>query len=139
MLGSGYTVEWIGKVVRSAIKGYMRILGLEERGMTARNRAAAETATKRRFQKLCGKKSWFKLAPDGGGREEKPFRTRKPTQAQVKAKIEAVMFVPYTQGGGLKQSLTKIEENLGFQRRFKYIESGYQHGGDPDNQRSMVW
>ena len=102
MLGSGYTVEWIEKVVRSAAKGYMRILGLEERGMTARNRAAAETATKRRFQKLCGKKSWFKLAPDGGGREEKPFRTRKPTQAQVKAKIEAVMFVPYTQGGGAK-------------------------------------
>ena len=63
MLGSGYTTEWIGKVVRSATKGYMRILGLEEKGMTARNRAAADTATKRRFGKLCGKKSCFKLKP----------------------------------------------------------------------------
>ena len=100
----------------------MWILSLVEKGESARNRPATQTATRRRFSRLCGRKNWFKLTLEGEKPKERGFKVKRPTKAQERAKIEAVMFVPYTQGGTLKQKLTQMEENLGFNRRFKYVE-----------------
>ena len=121
MIAMGYKTEWIRKVLEGALKGYMRVLRLVHEGKTTRNRSAASTATKRRFGKICGSQSWFKVGDEKGDKGSKPGG-RKGARNRQKGKVEAVMFVPYTEGGNLKRELGAMEERLGLQRKFRYVE-----------------
>merc|ERR1711954_579420 len=73
LLAMGYPTEWIRKVLEGAMKGYMRVLKLVQEGKLTRNRSAADTALQRRFGKVCGSQSWFKV---GKEKEKENTRTR---------------------------------------------------------------
>ena len=102
-------------------------------GTTRRNRKGAETWLKRRYNKLCGKTSWYKLAGDYERLQELAWdpeenqnsrnsNVRKPHRKPDDRYIESVMFVPYTPESQLKTQLTKMESKLPNRTRFRYVE-----------------
>ena len=56
----GYHEDWRKRVLETTLKGYMKILALEKRGQTMRNRNGKCTANKRRFKRTVGKQNWFR-------------------------------------------------------------------------------
>ena len=56
----GYPEDWRRKVLESTLRGYMRILAQEKKGVTMRNRTGKCTAMKRKFKRTVGKQTWFR-------------------------------------------------------------------------------
>ena len=109
----GYGQPWREKVLLSTMKGYMRILNKCTQGTSRRNRKGAETWLKRRYNRLCGKASWYKLAGDYEKLQELAWdpeenQSNRNSNAKKHHKkpddryIESVMFVPYTPESQLK-------------------------------------
>ena len=78
------------------MKGYMRVLGLVREGKPTRNRQAKDTLIKRRFGKLCGKDSWFKLDRKDG--EEKPKTGTKNTGKKKVQEKKIIEETPHGDG-----------------------------------------
>ena len=126
LAGMGYSFEWRKKVLSKALTGYMRILKKVELGQTLRNRNGASTLNKRRFNKLCGSKDWFKLADieDENRTTEPPeYRSKSTKRMRNSKRVESVVFLPITEGSKLKQDIQNMELSANFLTRFKYIES----------------
>merc|ERR1711954_422239 len=90
----GYGVPWRKEVLNKALIGYMRVLKKSKLGKTVRNRSGSETATKRRYDKLCGQSDWYQQDP-----EETEFSAESAVQRRKNMKrdsrhVESVMFVP---------------------------------------------
>ena len=56
----GYNEQWRREILLKATRGYMRILKLQKKGETLRNRPEKMTQLKRRYKKLTGQKTGFK-------------------------------------------------------------------------------
>ena len=127
----GYTSEWREKVLKAATVGYMRILDKVSKGEGPRNRRGSETLMARRFKKLIGIQEWFRVEsgkPDAWEIQEPWENTgRRSKVARKRMKdnryIESVFFIPHTPESTLRNRLTKLEQNLGFNTRFRFVES----------------
>ena len=126
----GYNQDWRENILKSALKGYMRVLDKVEKGEVKRNRKGVDSMKQRRFKKLLGIREWYRVereTPDAWEVTE-PWEkqgiraTRKIKRQSDSRYIESVFFVPHTPGGALRHVLTKLEESLKFRTRFKYIE-----------------
>ena len=88
------------------------------------------TLMNRRFKKLVGIREWYRVDDQTDAWEilepwnregEKSRRWRKSPKPDRRY-IESTMFVPHTPGSTLRNRFSKMEQNLGFKTRFKYIE-----------------
>ena len=57
----GYKEDWRKKVLKSALVGYMRILGKVEKGESERNGKGTVTLRSRRLKKLVGVREWHRV------------------------------------------------------------------------------
>ena len=119
----GYSLEWRKKVVSSTLKGYMRILAFAKQGHSDRNRFGASTFKKRRFNRTIGKQEWFRPHLEDEEIETVKVKGGRSGKAKDQDKyIESILFVPHTPEGMLRSRLLKLEHNLGFENRYKYVE-----------------
>ena len=56
----GYDAEWRKEVLKSSMKGYMKVLRKVQEGATQRNRIGQTTRMGRRYKKLSAKTEWFR-------------------------------------------------------------------------------
>ena len=102
----GYDLSWRKDVLSKAMVGYMKVLKNVQLGITQRNRTSASTATKRRFDKLCGNNTWYTdEEKEEIERTVENRRFRGPSSKKDNRHIESVMFVPLTPGGALRKNL----------------------------------
>ena len=83
--------------------------------------------TKRRYQKLCGNRDWFRNEDD----EVKVTESHESWKNKVKKRknaqrIEAVQFIPLTDKSELKRRITEMELASRFTTRFRYVEMAGQ-------------
>ena len=113
----GFGEQWIEEALRSAAVGYERILKGELEGKGRINRPESHGKTKRRVEKLVGKTNWFKEPKEKEeqgktqGRKEAKEGKKKGKMTK-KAKIESVLFVPYTKNSELKKMVQQAEDSL---------------------------
>ena len=96
-----------------------------EVGKTRRNRLGACTELKRRMSKLCGVSNWFRVEKDSEEKSPKSSRGgRREDQAKLgpERPLEAMMFVPCTEGASLKKFLQEEGKLIGY-GKVKYVES----------------
>ena len=125
LAGMGYTPQWRQKVLTSTIRGNSHLLRRCEIEEATRNRVGADTFIKRRFNKLCGNQTWFRMSSQyqqrleevNHGLWEENHRRHRDNRY-----IEAVMFIPYTPESQLKSRLSALESKLGFRAKYRYVE-----------------
>ena len=101
----------------------MRVLKSAKLGLTARNRDGAATATKRRYEKLCGNQDWFRLNQQDELAETREISWKdRIKERSNKKRIETVCFVPLTDKGELRKRIQDMELTAGFTTRHKYVE-----------------
>ena len=96
-----------------------------EVGKTRRNRLGACTELKRRMSKLCGVSNWFRVEKDSEEKSPKSSRGgRREDQAKLgpERPLEAMMFVPCTEGASIKKFLQEEGKLIGY-GKVKYVES----------------
>ena len=76
-----------------------------------------------------GASHWFKVETETDAWEVVPpwerrsqLATRKTRKGPDNRYIETLFFIPFTPHSSLKQRLTKLEADLGFQTRVKFVE-----------------
>ena len=121
--GMGYPACWRENILRSAMKGYSRVLRLQDLGLTNRNRPGHSTKLKRRFKKLVEKGSWFKMKQDKEEDRNSPKQSPGVTKnSKNERDFDNVMFVQHTRESRLKKELQAMEDRLGFADRMRYVE-----------------
>ena len=91
LIGMGYAPNWREKVLTKALIGYKRILKKSELGITVRNRPGSLTATKRRFDRLCGNQEWFRIEDDEVALiENEKHRTQRTKKGSQKNQLSYV-------------------------------------------------
>ena len=86
----GYTEQWRREILLKATRGYMRILKLQKKGETLRNRPAAMTQLKRRYKKLTGQKDWFQEDDEMRLTESEETKNIRSGQRKNSRRIETV-------------------------------------------------
>ena len=113
---SGYSVAMREKVAIAGLRGYLRMVKVEEEGGRKVNRPRQDGEEERRYKRLAGKSSWFRGSRGGGGATVmmKPQRKqRRPKKQKEAAKeIDTVMFVSHTPGDLLAKNLQKAEDKF---------------------------
>ena len=112
----GYKFAWRKEVLNSAITGYSKMRLKEIKGTGWVNRPESSGETKRRANRLTGKSTWFKEKQFFEDTNEETSNKSKPSgkekQRNPPAKVEGVMFVPYTHQGKLKKHLQALEDGI---------------------------
>merc|ERR1712242_529095 len=114
---SGYSVAMREKVAIAGVRGYLRMVKVEEEGGRKVNRPRQDGEEERRYKRLAGKSSWFRGSRGRGGATMmmmKPQRKqRRPKKQKEEPKeIDTVMFVSHTPGDLLAKNLQKAEDKF---------------------------
>ena len=102
------------KVAIAGLRGYLRMVKVEEEGGRKVNRPRQDGEEERRYRRLAGKSSWFQGSRGGAKMKRPQMGRRRPTRrGNVKEKeIDTVMFIVHTPGDFLAKSLQKAEDKF---------------------------
>ena len=105
---SGYNKKFRTEVVDSAIKAFQKMVIEDKKGVKPLYRDKFWNSDERRDAKQNKKLNWYKNKKDGS------------------SKLQIVLFVPPTPGGGLVKDLQRREEELNKcnDERIKFVEAG---------------
>ena len=136
MRRSGYGAKMRRNVAIAGLRGYYRMVRVEEEGGRRVNRPRWEGATERRYKKLGGKSNWFKkrvnnekVASVHSGTHKPPGPTsqRSNKVESRQDQIETVIFVPHTPGSELAKLLQEADDSFTKGKgigRMKIVERG---------------
>ena len=115
-------------VLKSAMKGYKRILYKMQQGKTRGNRLGSCTLLKRRVNKICRGSTWFRMSQEQtetqeGVKSKNPVKERFEVKIGGNKPVESVMFIPCMEGGVLKKALQDAEYKLIGAGMVKYVKT----------------
>ena len=131
LTGMGYTLEWKTRIIQNAVKGYCKVLLLNNLGITKRNRPGHTTRTKRRYKKLIEESNWFqkKVREDEDNQKSGNMRIAPKTapgnekkETRNEKTFSNVMFVTHTKESKLKKAIQRMKDALDLKERVKYVE-----------------
>ena len=85
LAAGGYPIEFRMKVLEAACKGYGRMWESQVNGTGHINRPEKLTRNRRRWEKLCGKTTWFKTRRNNKPPTMKIFQREKQEPLSLKA------------------------------------------------------
>ena len=125
MKRSGYDERMRKRILIAGMKGYARMVKVEEEGGRKVNRPRWEGQQERRYKKMGAKTNWYKRRKNKTGLDKKGGRKGKGRQEE--SDVETVLFVPHTPGGKLAKMMEEEEERFrkGTKlKRIKIVEKG---------------
>ena len=122
---SGYDEKFRREVLLAGLKGYNKMVKVEEEGGRKINRPRWEGERERRYKKMAAKCSWFRKKKGRGGSEKRKGKKRKGKEEE--SDIESVLFVPHTPNGALAKLLQNEDDKYRRgtdMKRIKIVERG---------------
>ena len=107
LISGGYDQAFRERILEAGTKGFVKMWEQERQGISRINRPEKSTRRSRRWNKLCGKTSWYK------GKGETPQNSdvrNKRKKTNNRAQVEGVLYVPFTKKSELKRRIQKIQD-----------------------------